>query len=130
MITLVVVLVFILLLILTLGIVILGFVMTNQNKETIKVFLEENAKHSNDINMRLISLTTEVILSSPNLTQRDIDNYEEEIKNIDGEKLESIKKDILLDSFNPFEIQEESYEGEVSDNVTDSLNDASSIIKE
>lgn len=89
------VLIFILLIILIFGIITLGVMIITSNKKHIDRLLEENSKNANEINMRLISLMTEVILNSEPITQREIDELNQDI----------IAKDELIkeSAFDPFE---------------------------
>lgn len=89
-------LVFILLIVLILGIIILGVMIISSNKKHIDKLLDENAKNANEINMRLISLVTEVILHAEPITQREIDYLSEDIK--------EHNRDLHEKGFDPFEI--------------------------
>lgn len=102
-------------LMLAIGLIVISIMMIKRQekndilfKEVIESTIKGATLNSDTINMRLLSLATEVILNAPTLTQEQIDGYSSEIKERDKEIVSKILGDgETKDSFDPFKFKEE-----------------------
>lgn len=102
-------------LLLAIGLVIISIMMIKRQekndvlfKELIESTIKGATLNSDTINMRLLSLATEVILNAPALTQEQIDSYSSEIKERDRDIVTKILGDEeIKESFDPFKFKEE-----------------------
>ncbi|MDD4068862.1 MAG: hypothetical protein PHF05_00245 [Candidatus Izemoplasmatales bacterium] len=105
-------------LLLAIGLVIISIMMIKRQekndvlfKELIESTIKGATLNSDTINMRLLSLATEVILNAPALTQEQIDSYSSEIKERDRDIVTKILGDEeIKESFDPFKFKEENVE--------------------
>ena len=102
-------------LMLAIGLIIISIMMVKRQekndilfKEVIESTIKGATLNSDTINMRLLSLATEVILNAPALTQEQIDGYSSEIKERDKEIVSKILgNDETKEAFDPFKFKEE-----------------------
>lgn len=97
--------------------------------ETIIKSNQEAMKNSSDINMRLISILTEVVTSNPPMEQETVNEYQKNIDSNDKQIIRNILNPEPSKPFDPFSVdipipQEESIES------LDAVNHASAVYEQ
>lgn len=103
------------LVLLIVGVLILSIIIILKSKEESKLFKdslidlhETNSKISSEINIRLISIVTEALLGSGPLYNRDVQEFDNNIKSHDNEIIAGILNPEESEPFDPFAVSDET----------------------
>lgn len=130
--TILTVLLIVAILVLALGIIVLGVLLVVRSAKADKLFKEtiiESNKETfdviNNINMRLISILTEITTTNPPLTNTEVHDHMANIKAQDDEIIRSVLNPEPSEPFDPFEAAER-----IQEESNDTLLDTSAVYNE